>query len=78
MASLLQSQQFGGAGDLELHRDFQDVTVGDLRLAVDYLSLSGKHVERGTEHDSLGLFRADGKEITTKEPETKSVKGSCY
>jgi hypothetical protein len=33
--------------------NFQDVTLGDLRTAVDHLSHYGKDIKRGTEHDYM-------------------------
>lgn len=52
---LLLKEEGGG---LEPHKDFQDITLADLRTAVDYLSRYGMHVERGTEHSFLNVTTA--------------------
>jgi hypothetical protein len=53
-------------GQLEPYKDYQDVTLADLRTAVDYLSSYGVHVERGTEHSYLEVTNDQGEIIGEK------------
>ncbi|KAL5319640.1 hypothetical protein ACEPPN_012696 [Leptodophora sp. 'Broadleaf-Isolate-01'] len=48
---VLSATQIGG--EIEPYQDFQDVTLGDFRIAVDYLSRYGMQVKRGDEHSHL-------------------------
>jgi hypothetical protein len=40
-------------GEVEPFKEFQDVTMADLRIAVDYLMSYGVGIQRGMEHQSL-------------------------
>lgn len=44
---------------------FQDITLGDLRTAVDHLGLYGKDIKRGTEHNFMfgTLFPTEGRKV---------------
>ncbi|KAJ5047338.1 uncharacterized protein L3040_003165 [Drepanopeziza brunnea f. sp. 'multigermtubi'] len=64
--TLLTMSVLDEGGQLEPFRDFQDVTLGDLRTAVDYLSRYGMVTQRGTENSSLNITQADKKAPKSK------------
>ena len=51
---------------LEPFQDYQDITLGDLRTAVDYLSRYGMHIQRGQEHPALNITKAGEDEKTSE------------
>ncbi|KAI9050951.1 hypothetical protein LZ554_005062 [Drepanopeziza brunnea f. sp. 'monogermtubi'] len=64
--ALLSMSVLDEGGQLEPFKDFQDVSLGDLRTAVDYLSRYGMGTQRGTEHSSINITQADKKAPKSK------------